>query len=220
MPDPADHPDLPLSTRATLLLTAVLLLAAIALSVAASHWERFAGDLALTHRIQDAPQPAGALSELIRAVTSTELVIGVGLGIAALVAIVASRRQGLALALLFLLLPLVQSSVKDGVDRPRPPADLVDIRGSATSESFPSGHVMSGVVLFATLALVAWRSPLPRPARLAALVLLGMLALLDGFANVYEGVHWPSDVLGGYLWAAALLLAWYSCARALARRLP
>jgi membrane-associated phospholipid phosphatase len=35
---------------------------------------------------------------------------------------------------------------------------------------------------------------------------LGALLMLAGVANLYLGVHWPSDVLGGYLWGLVLLL--------------
>ena len=44
-----------------------------------------------------------------------------------------------------------------------------------------------------------------------------LLAALNGLANVYMGVHWPSDVLGGYLWAGVLLVGVWCIVRVVRR---
>ncbi len=180
--------------------------AAVTLSVAAARHERLPGDLPATRKLQDWPQPAGLISEAVRAATSTEVAVIAGLALAA--ALVVGRRVpfGVASLALFVALPVLQRAIKALVDRPRPPGDLVDIRGSATSASFPSGHVMSGTVMFVALTTVALCLPLPAPFRWGAVAVCAVLTLAGGFANIHEGVHWPSDVLGGYLWAA--VLAW------------
>lgn len=58
-------------------------------------------------------------------------------------------------------------------------------------------------------SLLAWWLPAPRRVRFVVVALLAVLALLNGAANIYEGVHWPSGALGGYLWAGVLLAAWW-----------
>ena len=42
------------------------------------------------------------------------------------------------------------------------------------------------------------------------MVVVAVFLLLGGLANVWLGVHWTSDVIGGYLWAVAVLVpaAW------------
>jgi undecaprenyl-diphosphatase len=182
------------------------LAAASSLSALAAADDRLPADLRLTTWVQDWPWPSEPISEAIRVVTSTEVVVVAGVVVA--VGLVALRRPGdaIACALLFAVLPAVQRGVKAVVDRPRPDGSLVEIRGSATSPSFPSGHVMSGTVLFAALAVLIWTLPLRRAWKTAATIVLFVSAVVNGFANVYEGVHWPSDVAGGYLWAAVLVL--------------
>jgi undecaprenyl-diphosphatase len=68
------------------------------------------------------------------------------------------------------------------------------------SMSFPSGHATSSMVFFVMTALVLtqgsrWRN--------AAVGIAVVLALLVGLSRVMLGVHWPSDVVGG--WAFGLM---------------
>lgn len=191
-------------------LFAALTACAVALSWSAHHRHRLPGDLWLTRRAQDLPNVLEGPADAIRAVTSTETVLVLG-GLLTLVVLVAGRRWlALQAAVTLGVLPLVQSSMKDVVERPRPDPGLVAVRDSFTSSSFPSGHVMSGTVLFALIALAAWQLPVPGSLRRALACGCGILAALNGLANVYMRVHWPSDVLGGYLWAGVLLAgAWF-----------
>jgi undecaprenyl-diphosphatase len=78
-------------------------------------------------------------------------------------------------------------------ERPR----LFDKIALPTDYSFPSGHSMSALGIYGVIAaaLIALH-PKARRATIAAAILL--IAAI-GFSRIYLGVHWPSDVLGGYL---------------------
>lgn len=95
---------------------------------------------------------------------------------------------------------LLYSLTKYFVHRPRPPSEiwLTDV---GRSTSFPSGHATQACATFLALALVgaAWASKPSWPGRVLALV----VAAGVGWSRVYLGVHWTTDVLAGWLIAAA-----------------
>jgi undecaprenyl-diphosphatase len=82
--------------------------------------------------------------------------------------------------------------------------------------SFPSGHALASATLYPLLAYVLTRERPPKVRR-AALALGVLAALWIGFGRLYLGVHWPSDVLAGWLLGA--VQAAYAI-RALARARP
>jgi undecaprenyl-diphosphatase len=91
--------------------------------------------------------------------------------------------------------------------RPRP--DLVAHGAYVYSASFPSGHSTLSAATYLTLAiLVASLEPKRRTKGLVwALALLLLFTI--GLSRVYLGVHWPSDVLGGWCLGASLaFIAW------------
>jgi membrane-associated phospholipid phosphatase len=68
--------------------------------------------------------------------------------------------------------------------------------------SFPSGHAMGSMALAAALAVLAW----PTRWRWWAIIVGGVFTFLVGFSRVYLGVHYPSDVVAGWMAALAWVL--------------
>lgn len=99
---------------------------------------------------------------------------------------------------------VISTIVKVTVGRPRPEVDEPIL--TALGKSFPSGHSMAAVVCYGALLLVfmplldGWR-------RTAAIGATAALILLIGFSRLTLGVHFVSDVLGGYALGAAWLTA-------------
>jgi undecaprenyl-diphosphatase len=72
---------------------------------------------------------------------------------------------------------------------------LVEIGGY----SFPSGHAMNAFSFYAILIFLFWRQNPSRFGR-AAVTIIGILMILAiGTSRIYLGVHYPSDIIGGYL---------------------
>jgi membrane-associated phospholipid phosphatase len=86
------------------------------------------------------------------------------------------------------------------VGRLRPDVDYIahqlpELQADFQRFSYPSGHAGAALVAFGALAIALWHTRLRWPAlACAVLVIAG-----TGFGRVYLGVHWPSDVLAGYL---------------------
>jgi undecaprenyl-diphosphatase len=99
---------------------------------------------------------------------------------------------------------LVDTIVKVAVGRPRPEVD--DPVATAFGNSFPSGHSMQAVVCYGALLLVFMPVLSERGRRLAIAAFVSLF-LAIGLARLSLGVHFISDVLGGYVLGAA----WLAC---------
>ena len=110
----------------------------------------------------------------------------------------------------------ISSALKVLIGRPRPAALLPFVHPD--SPSFPSGHAMLAAVVYLTLgALLALF--VPRRRVKAFFVTTAMiLVFLVGITRVYLGVHYPSDVLGGWSAGLAWALVCWLVALALQRR--
>jgi membrane-associated phospholipid phosphatase len=92
---------------------------------------------------------------------------------------------------------LLVDGLKDVIGRERPSFDLHEVMTS--SLAYPSGHAANGMTAWLAVALLASPASYRRAAAIAAII----LSMLIGWSRVYLGVHWPSDVVGG--WALGLL---------------
>ena len=90
---------------------------------------------------------------------------------------------------------------KLGVHRMRP--DAAEHLVSVKSLSFPSAHAANSMILWLTLALILPR-PKWRPAAVGAALAISFAV---GISRPMLGVHWPSDVIGGWAFGAAWVLA-------------
>lgn len=89
---------------------------------------------------------------------------------------------------------------------------------SASSPSFPSGHAMLSAVVYLTLGVMLARSTKDRRLRIYFVVTAMVLTFIVGMTRIFIGVHYPTDVLGGWVAGSfwALLCAFLE--RALERR--
>ena len=111
------------------------------------------------------------------------------------------RRRALLLLGITLLGRGLVEALKIGIHRIRPDASehLVPVY----SLSFPSAHAANSMILWLTLALLVPR----REWRPAAIVVALLISFAVGLSRPMLGVHWPSDVIGGWSFGAAWVLA-------------
>jgi undecaprenyl-diphosphatase len=97
--------------------------------------------------------------------------------------------------------------LKDMFSRPRP--TVVPHLREVTSSSFPSGHAMESAIVYLTLGAILMRIVEGRLAKMYVLFIAALLSLLVGVSRLFLGVHFPTDVIGGwiigFLWA---LVCW------------
>jgi undecaprenyl-diphosphatase len=102
---------------------------------------------------------------------------------------------------------VIGEMIKSAYNRSRP--DLVAYGDYFSESSFPSGHSNIATVVWMTLALIVASLERTRIGKATAFVAGGFISLTAGASRVYFAVHWPSDVVGGWIlgsgWA---LMAW------------
>ena len=113
------------------------------------------------------------------------------------------NKKGLALYLLAAVGTgaVFSSLLKAGFDRPRP--DLVPHGSIVYTASFPSGHSLIAAIVYLTLAALLAESQPRYRLKIYFLSLAIVMTLLIGISRVYLGVHWPSDVVAGWLGGSA-----------------
>ncbi|MCX4690093.1 phosphatase PAP2 family protein [Kitasatospora purpeofusca] len=200
----------PSTAVGAVLALCVAVFATVAALVAAHGWapfgfERGALDWVVAHRPHPAERAAELLTDLGTGVFSYLFALAAGF----LAARATRPHRSRPTAVAVLLAPvawlaagqLLRQGLMHGFGRPRPPA--ADWAFTAHDFAFPSGHAFTAALSAGLLTLAATlaRPGAARPAATAAAV----FALLIGCTRVYLGVHWPLDVLAGWLLAVAWL---------------
>ena len=157
-------------------------------------------DEPLATALQGLPVPVG----FWEACTFLGGAILVPIGIALVLAAALSRHVRLAIivALVLVVAAVFTEVVKELVARPRPTANPLV---SASGCSFPSGHSLNSTVAYGIPALLAWRSRLSLAVRRAVVVVGVIFPVLIGLSRIALGVHWPTDVLAGWLAGVAFV---------------
>lgn len=110
------------------------------------------------------------------------------------------RREATLLAATVALAWIVNSGIKLLVGRPRP--EIVPHLMEAGGNSFPSGHSFNAAVVYISIAL-AFAAISRRPSvRTTVIATSLVVSIIIAWSRVWLGVHWPSDVVAGWLGGA------------------
>jgi undecaprenyl-diphosphatase len=106
--------------------------------------------------------------------------------------------------LLLILVMSGQAALHEGfkwlIERPRPAA-LINYK-AVESYSYPSGHAIASLCLYFTIAWIITTQIENSAAKMGIWIFVGIVVFLIGASRVYIGVHYPTDVIAGFLAAA------------------
>jgi len=181
------------------LIIGILATVALVISINARFTPMFPGDLALTLWLQSFDNHF-----MLSAMECISFIFG---GWSAVLVVVAAGiivwwRVGKLEAIMIFaggLITLVNTALKLAINRPRPSADLVHVLSPEQGNGFPSGHAFFVILILGLTAYFIFINLKNRILRMVILTGLIALIILTGISRVYLGVHWPSDVVGGYL---------------------
>jgi len=169
-------------------------------------------------RADDSSVPIGPSWLRIAALDLTALGSGTVLGL--FVAAIAGflLLQGLRRTAAFIVVASVggwvlNALLKEFFRRPRPYA--VPHLSQVMSLSFPSGHAMTSAAVYLTLGALLMRVADRRATKIYCMTCAMVMAALIGITRVYLGVHYPTDVLAGWLVGLSWALVCWMVERAL-----
>lgn len=163
------------------------------------------GDIRIATAIQRTSGPlASALAETGNAIGVT-MWAALAIAIAILAAAWLRARAEVVFLATLLVLRLAAIPLKGLFASPRPTADIVSISGAFDGYGYPSGHSLTAATLCLGLAVLAWRLIPSRNLALAAIAVCIGLMILVGWARIWVGAHWPSDVIGGFAFGVVIV---------------
>lgn len=123
-----------------------------------------------------------------------------------------NKKIAFAIPINLILSTILNLVLKNIVERPRPIGyRLID----ETGYSFPSGHSMISAAFYGLIIYFIWKNVKNIKLKYISCILLALLILLIGISRIYLGVHYASDVLGGFTISIAYLIIFTSTFKAI-----
>jgi len=193
-------------------------MATLALSLVAAGQGTVRGDVAVGRWVQRTPSGIGQpVADTVGTLGSTPWTAAFAF-VVAIGFILARRRGAAAIVIAAALLRVVTPLLKWLFDSPRPTPDVLRVSETPATNGFPSGHVIGVTLLCGAIATVLVRHGRSPRRGWLGVGIASVLVFLTGFGRVYNGAHWPSDVLGGILWASLLLTGLFRAVESFGQR--
>ena len=121
-----------------------------------------------------------------------------------------NRKISIMITLNLVISTVLNFLLKYVIERPRPEGYGLIIE---SGYSFPSGHSMVSMAFYGLIIYLIWKLVERKNVKYICSTLLGLLILLIGFSRIYLGVHYASDVIGGFAISIAYLIVFTSIAK-------
>ena len=124
-----------------------------------------------------------------------------------LVILIKNKKIGLSIFSNLIIITVLNQLLKRILQRPRPTEFRII---EETGYSFPSGHSMVSMAFYGYLIYLIYKYIENRYVKWISIVLLSILICTIGVSRIYLGVHYTSDVLGGFLVSISYLILFIS----------
>ena len=121
--------------------------------------------------------------------------------------LIKNKKIGVAITANLVLVALLNQVLKNILQRPRPTEYRII---QETGYSFPSGHSMASMAFYGYLIYLIYKYVENKNIKWILITLLSILICSIGISRIYLGVHYTSDVLGGFLISISYLVIYIS----------
>jgi undecaprenyl-diphosphatase len=219
---PRDRPELAVLLGGLGILLLTLAFVLLAAEVFEGDTQSFDNRVLLALRRADNPSiPIGPAWLRAGALDITALGSPTVLGLATLAVCGFLMLQGTARTATFVFLAttggwLVNETLKEAFQRARPA--IVPHLQTVVTLSFPSGHAMNSAAVYLTLGALTMRVADRRVTKFYCMAAAMFVTFLVGASRIFLGVHYPTDVLAGWLLGMTWALACWTLERRIERR--
>jgi undecaprenyl-diphosphatase len=182
-----------------------LLALGVACLIIHQHPKPFPGEVDFSRSIQALQLPGWFFGVVMFYSTINDIPPSIGAAVVLVIFMLIMRwwQQGIFFALTIMVANGIDALLGDFVGRPRPTPNLIHVHTKLVFNSFPSGHTEHDTVFYGFLLYLSLLKPVREWKYKWFLVPFQIFAvsaiLMIGFSRLYEGEHWVTDVLGGYL---------------------
>lgn len=147
------------------------------------------------------------VTPIAKFITNFGGVIFLSIATIALLLLIKNKKIGLSIFSNIVIITILNQLLKRILRRPRPTEFRIV---EETGYSFPSGHSMVSMAFYGYLIYLIYRYIKNKYIKWSLIVLLSILICLIGISRIYLGVHYTSDVLGGFLLSISYLVVYIS----------
>ncbi|WOI36983.1 phosphatase PAP2 family protein [Alteromonas sp. CI.11.F.A3] len=140
--------------------------------------------------------------ENFTALGSNEVLIFFSLAVAGWLKLTGHPKKAFTLLIAVAAGLVITFVLKAGIDRPRPP--LSGHQVTVLTQSFPSAHAMMSTLVYFCIARLFCFSITKVKLKVWVYSLTTLLVFMIGLSRVQLGVHWPTDVIAGWLGGGAI----------------
>ena len=123
--------------------------------------------------------------------------------------VIRNKKIGISILSNLAIVTVLNQLIKRILQRPRPTEYRII---EETGYSFPSGHSMVSMAFYGYFIYLIYKYVKNKYVKWISIILLSLLICLIGISRIYLGVHYTSDVLGGFLISISYLIIYISAA--------